>query len=316
MPTAFIPSPARNLWHLGPIPIRAYAICVVVGIVVGLWVAGRRYRQIGGRRGMILDIATVAIPAGLVGARLYSVVIGYQNYFEHGHDWTNVFRIWDGGLGVPGAVIGGGLGAWIFCRREGAGLAPVAGAVAPGLAFAQAIGRLGNWFNQALYGHPTTLPWAVEISPVHRLASYVNFATFQPTFLYESLWDALVGALVIYAARRFLLPGDRTFAVYLGLYALGRFLTQALAIDYSPRVFGLRVDQVLMILILAGSVAYLYLTRNERGPDSISGTRNAGPSAADHEGVAGSGVASAGDTSNRVGDDALARGAAADPAVG
>ena len=131
-----------------------------------------------------------------------------------------------------------------------------------------------------------------------------------------ALWDALVGALVIYAARRFLLPGDRTFAVYLGLYALGRFLTQALAIDYSPRVFGLRVDQVLMILILAGSVAYLYLTRNERGPDSISGTRNAGPSAADHEGVAGSGVASAGDTSNRVGDDALARGAAADPAVG
>lgn len=275
MPFAYIPSPPRNLWHLGPVPVRAYAICVVAGIIVGLWVANRRYLRIGGRAGTILDIAAFSIPAGLVGARLYSVITDYSMYFGPDRDWANVFRIWDGGLGVPGAVVGGGLAAWIFCRRQGAALAPIAGAVAPGLAFAQAIGRLGNWFNQALYGHPTTLPWAVEISPVHRLAGYVNFATFQPTFLYESLWDALVGALVIYAARRFLLAGDRTFALYLGLYALGRFLTQALAVDYSPSVFGLRVDQVLMILIVAGAGAYLGLTRNQRGPDAVVDTRSA-----------------------------------------
>jgi prolipoprotein diacylglyceryl transferase len=269
MPVAVFPSPSRSLWHIGPIPVQAYAICVVLGIVVGLWVASRRYRRIGGRPGMILDIATLAIPAGLVGARLYSVVTDYGLYFGHGRDWTNVFRIWDGGLGIPGAVAGGAVGAWIACRREPARLAPVAGAAAPGLAFAQAIGRWGNWFNQQLYGRPSTLPWAVEISPEHRLAGYVTFGTFQPAFLYESLWDALVGVVVIVAARRFLLPGDRAFALYAGMYAFGRFWTQGLEINYSPHVLGLRIDQVVMVLIVACAVAYLYLTRHERGPDSI-----------------------------------------------
>ena len=273
MPVAFLPSPSRSLWHVGPIPVRAYPICVVLGIIVGLWVASRRYRRIGGRPGMILDIATVAIPVGLIGARLYSVLTDYGLYFAHGRDWTNIFRIWDGGLGIPGAVAGGALGAWVACRRERARLAPVAGAVAPALAFAQAIGRWGNWFNQQLYGRPTTLPWAVEISPEHRLAGYVNFATFQPTFLYESLWDALVGVTVILAARRFLLSGDRTFAVYAGLYAFGRFWTQGLEINYSPHVLGLRIDQVVMILILACAIVYLYLTRNERGPDVVTPAR-------------------------------------------
>jgi prolipoprotein diacylglyceryltransferase len=141
MPAAFLPSPSRSLWHLGPVAVQAYAVCVIAGIVVGLWVASRRYVRVGGRPGLIVDIATVAVPAGLVGARLYSVITGYEPYFGTGHDWVHVFHIWDGGLGVPGAVIGGALGAWIVCRKEGAALAPIAGAVAPGLAFAQAIGR-------------------------------------------------------------------------------------------------------------------------------------------------------------------------------
>jgi prolipoprotein diacylglyceryl transferase len=273
MPVAFLPSPSRSLWHIGPVPVRAYPICVVLGIIVGLWIASRRYRWVGGRPGMILDIATVAIPVGLLGARLYSVLTDLGLYFAHGRDWTNIFRIWDGGLGIPGAVAGGALGAWVVCRRERARLAPVAGAVAPALAFAQSIGRWGNWFNQQLYGHPTTLPWAVEISPEHRLAGYVNFATFQPTFLYESLWDALVGVTVILAARRLLLPGDRTFALYAGLYAFGRFWTEGLEINYSPHALGLRIDQVVMILILACSIVYLYLTRQERGPDVVTPAR-------------------------------------------
>jgi prolipoprotein diacylglyceryl transferase len=273
MPVAVFPSPSRSLWHIGPIPVRAYPICVVLGITVGLWIASRRYRWVGGRPGMILDIATVAIPVGLLGARLYSVLTGIGLYFGHGRDWISIFRIWDGGLGIPGAVAGGALGAWAVCRRERAELAPVAGAVAPALAFAQAIGRWGNWFNQQLYGRPTTLPWAVEISPEHRLAGYVNFATFQPTFLYESLWDVLVGVAVILAARRLLLPGDRTFALYAGLYAFGRFWTQGLEINYSPHVLGLRIDQVVMILILACAIVYLYLTRHERGPDIAAPAR-------------------------------------------
>jgi prolipoprotein diacylglyceryl transferase len=274
MPVAVLPSPARSLWHIGPIPLRAYAICVVVGIVVGLWVASRRYRGIGGRPGMILDVATVAIPFGLLGARLYSVLTDIGFYFGQGRDWVNVFKIWDGGLGIPGAVVGGALGAWLVCRREQAELAPVAGAVAPALAFAQAIGRWGNWFNQQLYGRPSSLPWAVEISPEHRLAGYVNFATFQPTFLYESLWDALVGVAVILVARRFLLPGDRAFALYAGLYAFGRFWTQSLEITTSLHVLGLRIDQVVMILIVVSAVIYLYRTRDERGPDVVTPPRS------------------------------------------
>ena len=270
MPAAFLPSPSRSLWHVGPIPVRAYPICVVLGIIVGLWIASRRYRDVGGRPGLILDIATVAIPVGLLGARLYSVLTDTGEYFGHGRDWVNVFRIWDGGLGIPGAVAGGALGAWLVCRRERIRLAPVAGAVAPALAFAQAIGRWGNYFNQQLYGRPSTLPWAVEISPVHRLAGYLNIATFQPTFLYESLWDALVGVAVILAARRFLLPGDRAFAVYAGLYAVGRFWTQGLEINYTPHVLGLRIDQLVMILILAFAIIYLCLTWNERGPDLVA----------------------------------------------
>jgi prolipoprotein diacylglyceryl transferase len=270
MPAAFLPSPSRGLWHLGPVPIRAYAICVVLGIVVGLWVANRRYLRIGGRAGMILDVATVAVPIGLVGARLYTVLTEFGLYFGPGHDWTYALRIWDGKLGIPGAVVGGAVGAWIVCRRERVYLAPIAGAVAPGLAFAQAIGRWGNWFNQQRYGHPTTLPWAIEISPEHRLAGYLNFATFQPVFLYESVWDVLVGVLVIYAARRFMLTGDQTFAVYTGLYAIGRFWTEGMQLSYSPYQFGLRVDQVMMVLALIGAVAYLYLTRHRRGPDFIA----------------------------------------------
>jgi prolipoprotein diacylglyceryl transferase len=270
MPVASFPSPSRSLWHIGPVPVRAYAICVVLGIVLGLWVASRRYQRIGGRPGMILDMATLAIPAGLLGARLYSVLTSYGVYFAPGRDWADVFRIWDGGLGIPGAVAGGAFGAWVVCRREQARLPPVAGAAAPALAFAQAIGRWGNWFNQQLYGRPTTLPWAVEISPEHRLAGYLSFATFQPTFLYESLWDALVGVAVIVAARRLLLTGDRAFALYAGLYAFGRFWTQQLEINYSPHVLGLRIDQVVMLLILVCAVAYLYLSRHERGPDSVT----------------------------------------------
>jgi prolipoprotein diacylglyceryl transferase len=269
MPVAFLPSPSRAVWYLGPVPFRAYALCVVAGIAVGLWVANRRYLRIGGRTGLILDAAALAVPLGLIGARVYGVVTDYQMYFGRGQDWTNVFRIWDGALGFPGAIAGGALGAWIACRREGAALAPVAGAVAPGLAFAQAIGRWGNWFNQQLYGRPSSLPWAVEISPVHRIAGYENFATFQPTFLYESLWDAAVGVAVIFAARR-LLSGDRVFAVYCGLYAVGRFWTESLRIDRSPHLFGLRVDQVVMIVVVLGAATYLYLTRHERGPGVLA----------------------------------------------
>jgi prolipoprotein diacylglyceryl transferase len=269
MPSAFLPSPSRAVWHLGPVPVRAYAICVVLGVLIALLVADRRYRRIGGRPGLILDVATLAVPFGLIGARAYSVITNYQLYVGHRHDWTDILRIWDGGIGIPGAVAAGALGAWIACRRAGVAFAPVAGAAAPGLAFGQAVGRWGNWFDQQLYGRPTTLPWGVEIAPEQRVRGYENFATFQPAFLYESIWDVFVGLLVIYAVRRFLLTGDRAFALYAGAYAVGGFLVQSLRIDPSHHVLGLRVNQLVLAVVFAAAVAYLYLTRRKRGPDKI-----------------------------------------------
>jgi prolipoprotein diacylglyceryl transferase len=244
-------------------------VCLVLGILVALWFADRRYRAIGGQQGLIFDIATLAIPAGLIGARLYGVLADSRLYFGHGRDWVNILRIWDGGLGLPGAIAAGAVGAWIWCRRAGADVGPVAVAAAPALAFGQAIGIWGNWFSQRLYGFPSTWPWAVAIAPEHRVPGYESYATFQPAFLYESLWDIVVGLVVIYAIRRLLLTGDRAFALYAGLYAIGRCCTEAVLVGYSPRIFGFRVNQMVMILVLATAVGYLYATRGKRGPDAI-----------------------------------------------
>ncbi|HKB29911.1 MAG TPA: prolipoprotein diacylglyceryl transferase [Streptosporangiaceae bacterium] len=269
MSIAFIPSPSQGVWHLGPLPVRAYALCIIAGVVVAVWVADRRYRAIGGRRGLILDVATWAVPFGLVGARLYHVITDYELYFGAGKDPWNMFKIWDGGIGIPGAIALGAVGAWIACRRAGVNLGPVAGAAAPGIALAQAIGRWGNWFNQELYGRPSSLPWALEISPQHRMAGFENVATYQPTFLYESLWDVGIALLLIWAARRFLLTGDRIFALYVAAYGVGRFIIESLRIDFAHQIAGLRVNQWMAIVIFAAGVIYLYRTRGKVGPDVI-----------------------------------------------
>jgi len=269
MPEASLPSPQHALWHLGPVPLRGYALCVLAGILVALVVASRRYRRAGGRPGLILDVATLAVPAGLIGARVYAIGTDWSEYFGHGQDWTGIFRLWDGGLGIPGAIAGGAAGAWLACRRAGVALGPVAGAAAPALAFGQAIGRWGNWFSQSLYGRPVTMPLAVEIAPAHRVRGYENFATFQPAFLYESAWDVLVGLAVIYAARRFLLTGDRTFALYAGLYAAGGFLVGSLRIDAAPHLAGLRFGQWVLAVVFLAAAVYLYLTRGKTGPDKL-----------------------------------------------
>jgi len=269
MPAAFIPSPARGLWHIGPVPLRGYALCVLLGIVVCLWVTGLRYRRIGGRPGQVLDIATVAVPFGLVGARAYGVLASIHLYFGHDRDWVNVLRIWDGGFGMPGGVAAGALGAWIACRRLGVRLGPLAGAAAPGLAFAAAIASWGNWFSQEMYGRPAGVSWAVEIAPMQRVPGYENFATFQPLFLYESIWDVLAGVLVILAARRFQLTGARTFACYAALQATGSLCTGMLRIGRMERLAGIAVSQILLALVLVGAVGYLYLTRARKGPDAV-----------------------------------------------
>jgi prolipoprotein diacylglyceryl transferase len=266
MAPAFLPSPSRSVWHLGPLPVRAYALCMAGGIVLGVWLAARRYVQAGGRPGVILDIAAWAVPCGLVGARLYSVLTNYERYFGGGHHWLAIARVSDGALGIPGALAAGSAAAWFACRRAGISPAPVAGAAAPALAFGLALGCWGNWFGQQLYGRPSVLPWAVEIAPAHRLPGFENYATFQPTFAYGCGWDVLTGLLVIWAARRFLLTGDRAFAVWLVAFAVGRYGTESLAVDPAHHLFGLRVNQWVMAVVFAGALGYLYLTRGRRDP--------------------------------------------------
>jgi prolipoprotein diacylglyceryl transferase len=272
MPVAFIPSPASSVWQLGAIPVRAYALCMVAGVVAALWLADRRYRKAGGEPGVILNVATVAVPVGIIGARVYSVLADYRLYFGPGRDWVYALRIWDGGMGVAGAVAGGAVAAWVYCRRAGIELGPVARAAAPALAVAQAIAAVGNWFIQDLYGKPSALPWAVAIAPDHRAAGYQAFATFQPLFLYEVLLDLLVAVAVSYAIRRYRLAGDRAFALYAGLYAIVNFCIEAMRIDYSPRLFGLRTNQVAMLVVLVAGWTYFFAARYRRGgprwPDS------------------------------------------------
>jgi phosphatidylglycerol---prolipoprotein diacylglyceryl transferase len=264
MPVAFLPSPSHGVWHLGPVPVRGYALCMVAGILLAVWAANRRYQRIGGPQGLILDVATWTVPCGLVGARLYNVITDYELYFGHGHDWLQIFQIWNGGLGIPGAIAGGTLGAWAVCRRSMISLWPVLGAAAPGMAFGLAIGSLGNWFSQQLYGRPSTAAWAVEIAPAHRVPGYENYATFQPLFAYESVWDIVVGLAVIWAARRFALSGDRVFALWVAAYATGKYGTESLRIDFAHYVLGLRVNQWLLIAALAAALVYLYLAREKR----------------------------------------------------
>jgi len=289
MSVAYLPSPARGVWHLGPVPVRAYALCAIAGVILALWLTDRRYRRMGGPQGMIWDVATVAVPAGLIGARAYTVLTGYDSYFGRGSDWVSVFRIWDGGLGLASLFAAAALGAWAYCRRYRYALPPMALAAAPALAAGQAVASWGNWFSQRMYGAPSTLPWAVAIGPERRANGYESFSTFQPVFLYESVWNLLVAAAVIYAIRRFALTGDRAFALYAGLYAAGRLAAEMLRIDYSPRLLGSRIAELEMLLIALAAIAYLAISRARRRrpamagpplPDAAAGDSVASPPAA------------------------------------
>jgi prolipoprotein diacylglyceryl transferase len=270
MPVAYLPSPANGVWHLGVIPVRAYALCVLAAVLVCLWLTDWRYRRGGGQPGVILDLATVAVPVGLIGARIYSVLTDFHRYFGPGRDWTDVLRVWDGGMGVAAAVAAGAVAAWAYCRRTGVEIAPVALAAAPALAVAQAISVWGNWFSQELYGPPSGLPWAVAIAPQHRAAGFQAAATFQPLFLYESLLDLLVAIAVAIAIRRYALSGDRAFAVYAALWTAVGVVIQRLRVDYSPRLLGLRTNMLAMFVILVAACAYLAVTRRSRRRSAVA----------------------------------------------
>jgi prolipoprotein diacylglyceryl transferase len=264
---ASIPSPPSGVLHLGPLPIRAYALCILAGAVVAVILGERRWQARGGQKGVIADMAATAVPAGLVGSRIYHVITSPDAYLKHP---VEALYIWHGGLGIWGGIAGGCLGAWFTLRRRGISFVAVADTVAPFLPVAQAIGRLGNYFNQELYGKPSTLPWAVEIDSAHAPtgSSQVGVATYQPTFLYELLWDLGVAGLVLWADNRWQLGKGRALALYVAAYCVGRAWIEALRVDDAQHFFGIRLNDYVSGACFLAAVTFLIVRRGS-GPDAL-----------------------------------------------
>jgi len=278
---ASIPSPSSGVIHLGPIPIRAYALCIILGIIVAVMVADRRLVARGGRKGAVAEVATWAVPFGLVGARLYHLATDPELYWGGpGRGGTiRALEIWHGGLGIWGGVLGGALGAYIGARRHNVDFAMLADAVAPGLVLAQAIGRWGNYFNQELYGRHTSLPWGLQIDAAHAPNGVAG--TFQPTFLYESLWDISVALFVIWADRQWRLRNGRVFALYVALYTFGRFWIESLRIDTTHRFLGLRLNDWTSIVVFVCAVVYFVVRRPKDPTNNVSESGQVEPEVSD-----------------------------------
>jgi prolipoprotein diacylglyceryl transferase len=284
---AAIPSPTQGVWALGPLPIRAYALCIVAGIVAAVLITERRWVARGGAPGDVLDIAVWAVPFGIIGGRIYHVISSPRAYFGEGGDPMRAFAIWEGGLGIWGAIAFGGVGAWIACRRRGIPLPAFADALAPGLLVAQAIGRLGNWFNNELYGSVTDLPWALKIYEWDGGRAVLGadgepalLGTFHPTFLYEMLWNLAAAALVVWADRRFRLSHGRAFALYVASYCAGRLWIELLRTDPAETFFGVRLNVFTSIIVGLLAVAYLFWQRGRPREVITRGADHAGDDAA------------------------------------
>jgi prolipoprotein diacylglyceryl transferase len=266
---AAIPSPSTGVWHLGPFPLRAYAFAILLGIVVALWMTRRRWVERGGEPDTTLEIAFWAVPFGIVGGRIYHVITSPDAYFGVGGDPIRALYIWEGGLGIWGAVALGALGAWIGCRRQGVRLAPWGDALAPGLLVAQAIGRLGNWFNQELFGSPTTLPWGLRIDAAHMPVGDPAGTLYHPTFLYEMVWNLAGAALLIWLDRKLQLGYGRVFLLYIVIYTSGRLWIELLRIDPAHEFLGLRINVWTSIIVGLGAlVAFVVVGRRHPGRDT------------------------------------------------
>nr|WP_227985331.1 prolipoprotein diacylglyceryl transferase [Nocardia spumae] len=271
---AFIPSPPRGVWDVGPFPLRAYAICIIIGIIVAIWWGERRWRERGGQPGAVLDVAMFAVPFGLVGGRLYHVATDWEKYFGAGGHPLNALKIWEGGLGIWGAVLLGGVGAWIGCRVYRIPLPAFGDAIAPAILLAQGIGRLGNYFNQELYGRKTDLPWGLEIylrfdsdgqlDMMNGVSTGVVEKVVQPTFLYELIWNLLGVLVLVMVDKRWRIGHGRLFALYVAIYTFGRFWVELLRDDEATHIFGIRVNSYTSAIVFLCAVAYFVLATKGR----------------------------------------------------
>lgn len=245
--------------------MNAYGLILAIGVVVAYFIADRRWRRMGGRDETFGDIVVWVIVWGVVGTRVYHVISDIQLYNGRGLDgWIDTLKIWDGGLSIWGAVIGGAIAVIVLTRRRGLDTLRMMDAIAPGLLAAQAIGRWGNWANQELFGSPTNLPWGLEISPANRPVGYETDATFHPTFLYESLWCLLILGVLLWAERRFRFRRGQSCAAYIALYTSGRFAWENLRIDAANEFFGLRLNAwVTLGFFIFGVVWFIWLGRRD-----------------------------------------------------
>ncbi|AKE41510.1 prolipoprotein diacylglyceryl transferase [Corynebacterium kutscheri] len=276
---ASFPSPPQGVWQVGPIPLRAYALCIIVGIIVALWIGSYRYAARGGNKDVVMDAAIVAIPAGIIGGRLYHVLTDHQKYFCTECSLLDIFAITKGGLGIWGAVILGTISVWGYLRYKRIPFAPFADSLAPAVVLAQAIGRLGNWFNQELYGAETSVPWALEIyyrvdeagnyAPLTGHSTGEVIAQVHPTFLYEMIANILIFFILIYVDRVKNLGHGRVFSLYVALYCAGRFIVENLRTDEATMVFGMRINVIVSAVVcITAFVVFFSLkkgTRNFRG---------------------------------------------------
>lgn len=267
---AEIPSPAESVWYLGPLPIRAYAIAILIGGIAAYRILTKRYAARGGPADKVADVVVWAVAFGIVGARIYHVITTPDPYFGADGELIRVFYIWEGGLGIWGAISLGALGAWIGLRRAGLKFGPFADSLAPGLLVAQAIGRLGNYFNQELFGGPTTLPWGLSVDDaVAQAAGYPAGTLFHPTFLYELLWNLAGAAFLVWADRRFRLGHGRVFWLYVMVYTAGRTWIEMMRIDEAQLILGLRLNVWTSLgVFLLATVMFVIVGRRSPGRET------------------------------------------------
>ncbi|GDZ45059.1 prolipoprotein diacylglyceryl transferase [Bifidobacteriaceae bacterium MCC02034] len=283
MTLAYIPSPTISQFSIGPVTIHIYALCILMGIVLAVWITTTRWKKLGGNFDQVLDITLVSVPAGIIGARLYHIITTPERFFGPDGDWAEMFRIWNGGLGIWGGVLFGALAAWAWCRHKHYPMALLADAIAPGLLVAQAVGRLGNWFNQELYGAPTTLPWGLKLNmegtaighseQCYDEATCPSGTLFHPTFLYEMIWNLIGAAIIVYIGSKAMkkLKAGSLFAVYIMWYTLGRTWIESLRIDYAHEFLGVRINVwVSMAVFVLGAVSFIVVQQMGKDTDLLA----------------------------------------------
>ena len=265
---ASIPSPSFSQLDLGPLSVNLYGLMIALGAIAGIGIAQRRWAARGGNPEDVGAIAMWAIPAGLVGARLYHVVTDWYRFEGR---WLDVFAVWEGGLGIPGGLIAGAaVGAWVAHRR-GLPALQLLDVAAPAIPIAQAIGRFGNWFNQELFGGSTDLPWALRIDPMHRPAGLASVETYHPTFLYEALGNVTLAALLVFAVeRRLRLRPGQLFTAYVAGYAALRFFVESVRIDPASEILGWRVNLWVSAITFVVAAAIILVRHRTGEPEQAA----------------------------------------------